>query len=231
MMGTKRGRFLAFQIRILSATLCRCGFISLILLALPSALAATQRLALTVAVVSNTVDGSPWSECEMQDQVEAGKKHDVRVSFGGVKPRGGQGWEAAASDAHCGSGHFDEKISLLGRGVGIPYIVVVINTIPRVRSGGNVDLETTLQILKFSAFDEKGQPAYTRSEQKRRFDLRIGADAIVPILVADSHEIDAFNVHELFLRLSARVLGREAAAYGTNLGDGPFATGVWIFSG
>jgi formylglycine-generating enzyme required for sulfatase activity len=181
----------------------------------PTALAAGQRLALSAEVVSNTFDGSARSECETQDQVEAGKKHEMWVYFGLVKSRVAQGWEAVASSAHCGGASFDEKLALPGRGASIPYVIVIINSIPRVGAGGNVDLEIALETRKLSAFDGKGQPVYTRSDQKRRFDLATGAEALVPILVTDSHETEAFNVQELFLRLRASVLGREVAAYGT----------------
>jgi formylglycine-generating enzyme required for sulfatase activity len=164
--------------------------------------------------VSNTFDGSARSECEAQDEVEEGKKHEMWVSFGGVKPQGEQGWEAVASMTRCGGGRFDKGSALFGRALGIPYIVLDIATMPAVRPGGTVELQTTLEIRKLSAFDEKARPVYARSEQKRRFDLGTGDDAIVPLFVADPRERDAFNVHELFLRLGARVLGREVAAYG-----------------
>ena len=173
-----------------------------------------ERLALSVEAILNPIDGSVRSECEAQDEVEAGKKHDTWVSFAKVKPQGKQGWEVISSSTRCGSGSFDEASALFGRTLGIPYIVVDVETIPAVHSGGKVDLQTTLHIRKLSAFDEKGQPIYARSEQKRGFDLGTGDDAIVPLLVADPRERDAFNVHELFLQLGARVLGREVAAYG-----------------
>jgi len=195
-----------------------------------TALGAAPRLAVGVEAVSNTFDGSARRECEVQDEVEEGKKHEMWISFGGVRPQGEQGWEAVASMTRCGGGSFDlaqdrpastglsagfDKASaLLGRALGIPYVIIDIETIPAVRPGGEVELQTTLEIRKLSAFDEKGRPVYARSEQKRRFDLGTGDDAIVPLLVADPRERDAFNVHELFLRLGARVLGREVAAYG-----------------
>jgi formylglycine-generating enzyme required for sulfatase activity len=186
-----------------------------------------KQLSVSIEAVSNTIDGSAREECQVQDEVEEGRKHEVRVSFGGVKPQGEQGWEAVSSNTRCGSGPFDSSLilrtldrpfekgrALIGRALGIPYIIVTIETIPDVNTKGKVDLQTTLKIRKLSAFDEKGQPVYTSSEQKRRFDLVTGDNAIIPLLVADPRERDAFNVHELFLRLRARVLGREAAAYG-----------------
>jgi formylglycine-generating enzyme required for sulfatase activity len=175
-----------------------------------------QRLAFSMEVVSNTFDGSVLSECQTQDEITSGKKHEIWISFGRVKPLGERGWEAAASIIRCGGGLFDQWSTLLGRSLGIPYIVINIVTIPSVNPGRKADLQITLQIRKLSAFDERGKPVYMRSEQKRTFYLgpEIENDLVVPILVADQREIDAFNVHELFIRFEARVLGQEVAAYG-----------------
>jgi len=176
--------------------------------------AGLQRLAVSAEVVSNTFDGSVRSECKIHDEIKTGKKHEVWFSFGRVKPLGEQGWEAAASITRCGGGLFDKGSKLLRRSLGIPYIILDIKSIPSVRPGGNADLQMMLQIRKLSAFDEKGKPVYARSEQKRRFALGPGEYAIVPLLIADPREIDAFNVHELFVRFQAQVLGQEVAAYG-----------------
>src|SRR3990172_7381450 len=92
-----------------------------------------ERLAVNFEVVSNTLDGSARSECEAQDEVEEDRKHEAWVSFGGVKPHGEQGWEAVSSNNRCGDGPFDKASALLGRALGIPYIVVDIETIPSVR--------------------------------------------------------------------------------------------------
>ena len=57
--------------------------------------AASKRLSVGVEAVSNTFDGSARSECAAQDEVEAGKKHEMWVAFGGVKVQAEQGWQAA----------------------------------------------------------------------------------------------------------------------------------------
>jgi len=173
-----------------------------------------QRLAVSMEVVSNTFDGSARIECEAQDEIESGKKLEAWLAFGGVKPQGERGWKAVGSITRCGGGSFDKASAQFGRALGIPYVIVDIETIPSARPRGKVDLEMTLRIRKFTVFDEHGKPAYAGSEQKRRFDLGPGDDAVVPLLVADPREKDAFNVHELFLRLRARVLGQGVAAYG-----------------
>lgn len=198
---------------------------------------AVQRLALGVETLSNTFDGSALSDCIVQNEVEAGKKHETWIAFGAVKPQKEQGWEAVASITRCGDGSFysaqdrpfdpstgsgliaperviDKGSESLDRMHSVPYMLVGIETVSSVR-GDRADLQTTLKIQKLSSFDEKGRPVYARSEQKRNFSIGPGDYAIVPLLVADPRERDAFNVHELFIRLRARALGREVAAYGT----------------
>jgi len=54
------------------------------------------RLAVSMEVVSNTFDGSARIECEAQDEIESGKKHEAWLAFGGVKPQGERGWKQSA---------------------------------------------------------------------------------------------------------------------------------------
>jgi len=173
-----------------------------------------SRLALTVTALSNTVDWETRSECEDQGEIEAGRKYAHWIAFGQVKPQRGMGWEAVSSATRCGRGVFDQGSVVLGRTLGIPYIIVDVETIPFIRPTGKVELRTTLKVRLLSAIDGKGQPIYARSERKRTFELGAAESALVPLLVADAGERDAFNVHELFLRQRARVLGRQVAAYG-----------------
>ncbi len=174
---------------------------------------AVQRLALGVETLSNTFDGSVLSDCIVQNEVEAGKKHETWIAFGAVKPQKEQGWEAVASITRCGEGSFDKVSTLVGRALAIPYILIGIETVSSVR-GERADLQTTLKIQKLSSFDDKGRPVYARSEQKRNFSIGPGDYAIVPLLVANPRERDAFNIHELYVRLTARILGQEVVAYG-----------------
>ena len=82
-----------------------------------------ERLAVSFEVVSNTLDGSVRSECEAQGEVEGGREYKAWISFGEVNTQGKQGWEAVASSTHCRNGTFDEASTLLGRALGIPYIM------------------------------------------------------------------------------------------------------------
>jgi sulfatase modifying factor 1 len=172
-------------------------------------------VAIGVGVVSNTFDGAERTECETQDEVETGRTHETWISFGKAKPQGERGWEAVAATTHCGVGPFDKARATLGLMLGVPYLVVEVETNPVLHPGGEVDLQTRMQIRKLSRFDDKHEPVYARSEQKRRFDLGARDDAIVPLLAADPREKDAFGVVDIFARLTARILGQQAAAYGS----------------
>lgn len=190
-------------------------FLVLVVLALATrgdvAFAAVQGLYVSAEVVTNTFDGSVLNECNAQHEIESGKKHQMWISFGRVKPQGNREWETVGSNTYCGYGSFDKT----GAQIWLPYFIVDIETISSAGRSGSADLQMTLQMRKLSVFDEKGKPVYSRSEQKRRFALGAGDYAIVPLLIADPREIDAFNVHELFVRFQARVIGVEQVAYGT----------------
>src|SRR3989304_10266365 len=63
-----------------------------------------KQLSVSIEAVSNTFDGSALSDCIVQNEVEAGKKHETWIAFGAVKPQREQGWEAGACMAGCGQG-------------------------------------------------------------------------------------------------------------------------------
>src|SRR3989337_1434646 len=172
-----------------------------------------KQLSVSIEAVSNTFDGSALSDCIVQNEVEAGKKHETGIAFGRDKPQGERGWEAGSSITRCGDGSFDKVSTLVGRAHAIPYILIGIETVSSVR-GDRADLQTTLKIQKLSSFDDKGRPVYARSEQKRNFSIGPGDYAIVPLLVADPRERDGFNIHELYVRLTAPILGQEVAGDG-----------------
>src|SRR3990170_7420894 len=46
-----------------------------------------KQLSVSIEAVSNTFDGSALSDCIVQNEVEAGKKHDTWIAFGAVKPQ------------------------------------------------------------------------------------------------------------------------------------------------
>ena len=173
------------------------------------------RLAVGLEAVSNTFDGSARSECAVRVEAEAGRTQEAWISFGKVKRQGERGWESVSSITRCGEESFDTGSALLGRAGSIPYIIADIETRPAVRPDGKAELRTKLEIRKFSAFDDKGRPVYARSTQQRGVALGRSDEAIIPLLLANSREQDAFDVRELFLRLEARVLGRDVTAYGT----------------
>jgi hypothetical protein len=81
--------------------------------------APTPLLAVEVETVQIATDGSVRRGCQDQDQVEAGKKRELWIVYGGVKAHAERGWEALTPRTHCGSGSFEEASSHLGRMLGI----------------------------------------------------------------------------------------------------------------
>jgi hypothetical protein len=176
--------------------------------------ASSERLAVNAEALVNTFDGSARKECALQDEIEANKAQEIWITFGSVKPQEKQDWEVTSSTTRCGSGSFAKARTLLGRTLGFPYLIVDLKSILTVSSAAKVGLQTTLEIQKLSAFDKGRHPVYTRSQQQRKFFLAPEEYGVVPLLLADPHERDLFNIYELFLQLSAKSLRQGTAAYG-----------------
>ncbi len=148
-----------------SMTIIRHSNIPLLLLLLTAilftrgyiAFGATERLAIGIDAISNNYDGSVLDECKTQHETESGKKHEMWISFGRVKPQKDQGWKTVSSNTHCGNGSFNKS----GAHVGFPYLVADIETIPSVGQSQKTNLQTKLLIRKFSGFNDKGQPVLT----------------------------------------------------------------------
>jgi sulfatase modifying factor 1 len=177
--------------------------------------AAAPSVAVEVETVQNAPDGSIRRGCQDQEQVEAAKKHRLWIVFGEVKAHAERGWEALTGRTHCGSGSFEKASSRLGRTLGIPYLILDLQTVPAASTAGGVRLETSLSIRKLSGFDDTGHPVYAHTTQKRTFHVPPGGDVVFPLLIASAREKEAFEAHEVLLRIRASILGREpAVAYG-----------------
>src|SRR3990172_3320569 len=85
-----------------------------------------KQLSVSIEAVSNTFDGSALSDCIVQNEVEADKKHEAWIAFGAVKPQKEQGWEAVASITRCGDGSFDKVSTLVGSAHAIPYLRIAM---------------------------------------------------------------------------------------------------------
>ena len=118
-----------------------------------------------------------------------------------------KGWEGVGRGIRCGSDQFES---------GNPYLVAEVSTTTRlIRQMEDervlrVDLSLSLQTL--SGFETTGKPVYQRSELKRDFLFSENGDAFVPLLVANGREREALGIHEVFVRVAARVVEEESAA-------------------
>ena len=172
-------------------------------------------VALEVEAMENTLDGCTACGCRAKGELSPGAEHEWWISFGLVTADVQGGWEAAAPSSHCGSGSFEKAASQFRRTAGTPYLILDLSTTVAVAPDGDTNLKTQLRIRKLSDFDENGQPVYAQRRQKRILSFANEGDITLPLLLADQREKNSFGVHEVLLRLRARVLGREpAAAYG-----------------
>jgi formylglycine-generating enzyme required for sulfatase activity len=172
-------------------------------------------IALEVEAKQNTLDGCTTCGCRVKGRLLAGSEYQWWTSFGLVKPDLKGSWEAAGASSHCGRGSFEELAPGFSETLGTPYVILDLSTTATALHEGELQLETQLAIQKLSGFDEDGQPIYARSLQQTGFGLPGRLEQVVPLLVADAREKDAFGVHEVLLRLRATVVEREGpAAYG-----------------
>jgi formylglycine-generating enzyme required for sulfatase activity len=163
----------------------------------------------------NRLDGCTACGCRTKGELELGGKQRWWISFGLVTSDTREGWRAASSSGHCGSGSFEETSSDFRRTVGIPYVIVDLSTTAAALPAGEVELEARVKIDKFSGFDEDGHAVYAHSKPQRMLRFVDEGELTLPLLIADQRETESFAVHEVFLRLRAEVLEREpAASYG-----------------
>jgi formylglycine-generating enzyme required for sulfatase activity len=172
-------------------------------------------VALEVETEENTLDGCTACGCRAKGELEPGVEHLWWISFGLITADAETGWEAAAPSSHCGSGSFEKAASGFRRTLGIPYVILHLSTTAAVPPAGEVNLETQLRIQKLSGFDPNGEPVYARSMQQRMLSFASEGEITLPLLIPDQREKKSFGVHEVLVRLRAKVLGREpAASYG-----------------
>jgi formylglycine-generating enzyme required for sulfatase activity len=174
-----------------------------------------QSLVIDVETLETAVDGLGRRGCQAQLGVEPGKKYDIWIAVGGVKELPAKGWEVT-SRTHCGDGSFEHASRRFGRIIGIPYLILNLEMLPAVSAGRSVHAKASLNMRKFSGFDDEGRPVYARSMEKRTLGLGTDSDLVVPLLISDSRERQFLGIYEVFLRVRSRLLGRKAAAtYGS----------------
>jgi formylglycine-generating enzyme required for sulfatase activity len=167
----------------------------------------------SVEAIVNAVEGSPRSECEASEEIQVYKKTAWWLAVAETKPHAQKGWERVGSGIRCGSGSVDKARSDSADESGNPYLIAGVSTVARVIGQQEYEtvllVEVSLSLQELSGFEEGGQPVYQQSQVKRQFFFADDGDALVPLLVADSIEQKALGIHEVFLRLGARMVGKE----------------------
>ena len=183
----------------------------LVLWAWPQLANAGPPVAVVADVVENASDGFERRGCGLQVSLEIDAKRKFWISFGAVGPAKDVPWRAFGPRVHCGLGAFDEASAGFEGRFGTPYGIFDFEILARADGNDAITLETSWSERRLSAYDGKGNPVYARGKDVRAFDR----EALLPLLVSDPRESEAFGVRELVLRLTAKRLGREpAAAYG-----------------
>ena len=174
-----------------------------------------QELAIKLEAVKNTVDGSALRGCLVRGDAGPGKRQEIWMAFGAVKPRTEVGWEPVATRAECGVGTFDKVGASIFQIFGTPYLVVDLNAVPSIVTGKWL-MTASLTVRKLSGFDANRRPVYTTRTQQRALDVSSNPEALIPVLFADSHEQSAFGINELLFHIQADVVAvRPSMTYGS----------------
>ena len=171
---------------------------------------------LEVKTLVNTIDGSERCGCGTINIVDVGKAHALWITFGKATPHTQDGWEPGARSTHCGSGSFEDVSSHFGKTVGTPYMIVDFSVTPGAEPAGALILSVLLRIRTLASLDKSRKPIYTSRTDNRNIRIESAGAVTLPLLVGDPVAEEAFAVHEVLLRLSARILRQEASlSYGS----------------
>jgi len=178
--------------------------------------APSERVVLQVGTVENALDDSQRVGCSLQDDVEAGTRHEAWISFGDVKPDAERGWEAVRNRLHCERGSSGTSGIRPGGLLGTPYVVLDLELVPSVPRTGTVLLSLSSKLRTLSGFNQDGRPLYEERVEKRTFQFGTRGEALLSVLIANEREKQAFGVHDVLLRVTAiAARNKSPAAYGT----------------
>ncbi len=180
------------------------------------------RTVLEVETVINGVDESVRRGCPRLSEVAPGRDHTMWIRFGEVR-RIGEGWEASSTAVRCGAGPYDAWAAEAGTSSARPHLIVDLV----VTAGGRGGAEATLSARKFARFDARGEAVYERTVQAGPIGAGGDSETILPLLLPDPREREAFRIQEVLLRLrTTTVEVAPPAAFGSILvrSDAPGAT-------
>ena len=186
---------------------------------------------LEVKTLVNTIDGSERCGCGTINIVDVGKTHALWITFGKATPHTQDGWEPGARSTRCGSGSFEDVISNFSQTVGTPYMIVDFSATPVAEPAGALNLSVSLRIRTLASVDKSGKPIYSSRTDNRTIRIESAGAVTLPLLVGDPDAEEAFAVHEVLLRLSARILSQDAPATYGSISVSSDVPGARIFLG
>lgn len=183
--------------------------------AFESAAAADSFIAFELEVDENRLDGCTDCGCRLKGELIPGEKQEWWVSFGLVGPDEKQSWRATGSPSHCGPGSFTKTEQDFKKTIGIPYVVLQLQTRTKPGKSKEVRLEVELDHSQFADFGKNNEAGFKHTKLTRNFVMSDGARSTIPVLIPDSYEADAFQVNEVLLNLWAEELANlPPASYG-----------------
>jgi formylglycine-generating enzyme required for sulfatase activity len=190
-----------------------------------SAFLPRESVEVSVEIILNAVDESPRSACKAAGRAALRWTHDWSVAVAAATPHPENGSDGTGRQLRCGA-DVSRPQSDSGDEPGSPYLIGTGSTVARlIRQMEDeqlleVNLDVSLQ--KLSGFDSAGEPVYEQSEVKRSFYFAEAGQVLTPLLVATGVEESASGIHEVFVKVAARVVTQASGtAYGT----------IWVTDG
>jgi len=169
----------------------------------------------SIDVVANPAAGTARSECRLWEGGQASPKGEWWVSVGEATAAAGRNWVAASGRVQCGSGTFGATSEASGRPAPIPYFLANGATSAivtrQIEDDPLLTVDISISVRKLSALREEQPPSYQQSELKRRFFFTRSGEAVVPLVVADATETEAFGIREVLARVAVRMSSADAA--------------------
>jgi formylglycine-generating enzyme required for sulfatase activity len=193
---------------------------ALLVLAPGSALGAVafHRASMSMEVFGNAVEGGRGPRCDASGEVAMGKKKEWWIALGDVRPDSQGGWQPVDSMIRCGAGPSEAPPASSGGSASTPYLVATVSATAAVSSDSTliaeklVRVDIALSVRKVAGFGAKGEPRYEQSMDKRTFFFVEHGSFILPLLVSNRTESDAFKLHEALVSIKVERAGAEGAA-------------------
>jgi len=188
----------------------------------PNGMAAPPTHPVTIAMeaFANAVEGGQGPRCDVSAEVGTGRNAEWWITMGEARPDPRGGWEGVDKAIRCGRSPEETRVGP-GSSPRTPYLTATVSTaawlLPKPASPNRVlHVEISLSLRKLSGFGATGVPSYERSTEKRTFlFVDFPGTALLPLIVANGREKEAFGVHEALIRIRATPAGIAGpAGYG-----------------